>query len=149
MGTSWGGSCRSRSASSAICSSRARVSRTAADVATRSASCGNLALFSPIGPPQGFEVEFLHGKDRGHDPLAFRGVLLLHPPAQLGRHHLPGETVLVGEPAADAFPSAGGELGPILVDFLLALAVHHERDRFTERELGTSVESQELLPGRL
>src|SRR5688500_11980813 len=145
MGTSWGGSCRSRSASSAIFSSRARVSRTAADVATRSASCGNLALFSPIGPPQGFEVELLHGEHRRHYPLGLGGILVLQHALQLRGRHLPGKPELVGEPAADAFTASRRELGPVFVDLLLVFAVHHEGDRFIELEFGSTIESQALL----
>src|SRR6185503_2162321 len=49
-------------------------------------------------------------------------------------------------PAACAFfPAAGEQLLPVVVDFLLVLAVDHERNRLGELELRPAVQRDELL----
>ena len=53
--------------------------------------------------------------------------------AQGGRDDLPRQAVAVLQPAARALLAALGERDPQLVDLLLRLAVHEERDRLGER----------------
>jgi len=59
---------------------------------------------------------------------------------------LPGEAEFVLQPAALNLFAALGELAPIVVHLLLALAVDLERDRLGELEVGTAVQADESLP---
>src|SRR5438067_1914348 len=60
---------------------------------------------------------------------------ILAPLIPLVRHHLPGETVFIREPAAlHLLPAAGCELFPVIIDLLLRLTVDHKRDRFGKLE---------------
>src|SRR4051794_19490073 len=70
---------------------------------------------------------------------------LLHP---LGRD-LPGEPVLVLEPAARAFLAAFGELRPVVVDFVLVLTADLEGNGLVELELGAAVDTDEALTAKL
>src|SRR5437773_7155406 len=80
-----------------------------------------------------------------HQPL--HPSRILGPLVPLVRHHLPGKTVFIREPAALDFlaAAAGYELLPVIIDLLLPLAVDHERDRCGELELRPAVQGYELL----
>ena len=60
-------------------------------------------------------------------------------------HDLPGQAVLVLEPAARALLAALGELVPVVVDLVLVGAVDQQRDRLVEGELRAAVDGGELL----
>jgi hypothetical protein len=65
-----------------------------------------------------------------------------------GRHQS-GEVVLATVPHAPA-SAAGGERRPQVVDLVLHLAAHEQRDRFREPELRAAVQGDEVilcLPG--
>ena len=66
---------------------------------------------------------------------------LLHPAG----HHLPGEAVLVLQPAARPLLAARGQPLPVVVDVLLGLAVDLEGDSLVELELGAAVDADEPL----
>src|SRR5438552_1260160 len=75
---------------------------------------------------------------------------ILAPLVPLVRHHLPGETVFIGEPTAlHLLAAAGYEFFPVIIDLLLRLAVDHERDRRGELELRPAVQGHELLSVQL
>src|SRR5438046_6531461 len=89
-------------------------------------------------------MDLFHRHQCMHQPLHPSPILA--PLVPLVRHHLPGETVFIREPAALHFLAAAGyELLPIIIDLLLRLAVDHERDRGGELELRTAVQGHELL----
>jgi hypothetical protein len=58
---------------------------------------------------------------------------------------LPGEAESVLKPAALDFFATGGELGPVVVYFLLGVAADDERDGIGERVHWSAVERSELL----
>ena len=70
--------------------------------------------------------------------------------SSLARHDLPGETILIGQPAALHFlAAAGGELLPEMIDLLLRLAFDDERDRRGKLEFRSAVQGHELLARQL
>ena len=58
---------------------------------------------------------------------------------------LPGQAILVLQPAALTFLSAAGKLRPTIVDFRLGFAIDYERDCFVEAEMRSAVECDEFL----
>ena len=65
---------------------------------------------------------------------------------QGGRHDLPGEAVLVLQPAALRELAAFAQLLPVVVDLVLRFAGDLERYRLVELELRPAVEGHELQP---
>src|ERR1700729_2333103 len=63
-----------------------------------------------------------------------------------GGEDLPGQPVLVHQPAARDFRAALGEPAPVVVHLGLVLARDHDRDRRVERVLRAAVQPDELLP---
>ena len=58
----------------------------------------------------------------------------------LRRDHLPGEPVFIREPAAlHFFAAVRRQLLPVIIDFLLRLAVDYERNGFGELELRSTI----------
>src|SRR6266850_2485563 len=91
------------------------------------------------------DVDLFHLKHRLHDPLRFRGVLILKQFDQYSRNHLPRQTIFIFQPAALDFLPALGKLLPEIVHLFLRGAVYDERYGFGKFELGAAVKSYELL----
>src|SRR6266498_3820804 len=102
-------------------------------------------------PLQLRDVELLHPQQRLHGPPGLLLVRIAHHLGKHGRHDLPGEAVLVLEPAAllGLRVTARGQLVPVLIHFLLRLAHDLEGDGFVELEDGAAVERGERLPVEL
>ncbi len=64
---------------------------------------------------------------------------------QACRHNLPGEAELVLKPTALNLAASLGQLGQIIVHFLLRIAAHDKRYGFSELEYWTAVERSEGL----
>src|SRR5215470_5775061 len=124
------------------------VSRGATMLTSRAGIARRIAL-ARVRPPQRLDVDLLHLEHRRHQPLRPRRVLVADQLDQRRGDHLPRDAELVSEPAALDFLAAGGELRPEVVDFLLRLAVHHQRDRLGELEERPAVERGEVLPVEL
>src|SRR5689334_10195988 len=110
------------------------------------ASSQSNLLSTFVGAFQRRDVEFSHLEQRGHGPLALL-VGIAEPVDHLLRHHLPGQAVLVLEPAAHVRLriAAGGQLAPVVIELLLVLDIHLQGDRFVELEEGSAVECREGL----
>ena len=80
-----------------------------------------------------------------HDSLGFLRVFVLHEFAQDGGNDLPGEAEFVFQPAALDFLTADGEFLPIVIDFLLRLAIDDEGEGFGELEVRAAVQGDEFL----
>src|SRR5262245_30389867 len=81
---------------------------------------------------------------------AVSGVLVVQHFHHCGAHDLPRQPELVLEPATLHFLAARGERGPEeVVDLLLAVAVHHERNRLGELEDRSAVQRRERLSAQL
>src|ERR1035441_1292064 len=85
------------------------------------------------------------GLELGDDELlhahhGLHGLGVLDELGQAGGHDLPGEAELVLEPAAGDFGSAGGELRPVIVDFVLGVAADYEGDCVSELVRRAAVE---------
>src|SRR6476620_9657852 len=93
------------------------------------------------------DIDLLHPQQGLHRACCSCGIVILEQLGQHGRYDLPGESVLVLQPAALLRPrvSAAGELVPVVVDLLLRFAVDLQRHCFVERENGSPVESRERL----
>src|SRR2546428_11608917 len=98
-----------------------------------------------VGLLQLVDLHLVHLQHGFHHAIRLLRVLVLQELAQDGGHDLPGEAELVLEPAAPVGLSALGKLAPEVVDLLLRLAVHHERDREGEFKLGAAVQRHEVL----
>src|SRR6185436_3782956 len=62
---------------------------------------------------------------------------------------LPRQAVFVLEPAATTGCAVRGELVPVVIDLLLRLAPHEERDGLVEHERRAGIQGHELLPLQL
>src|SRR5260370_27222894 len=92
-----------------------------------------------IGTPQRLDVDLYHLQHCLHRFLA---------PNQLTHvrgNDLPGEAELVGEPAALYLLASGRKLLPKVVDLLLRVTLHDQRDGRREGEPRTAVESHDLV----
>src|SRR5208283_5644309 len=94
---------------------------------------------------QSRDVELFHRHHRAHYALNSRGVGALQHSRDDARKDLPGDTELVGEPAALARRSALGKLLPQRVNLGLIVAIDDERKRGRELEMRSAVQRQELL----
>src|SRR4051812_2499384 len=96
------------------------------------------------------DVDLLHLEHRLHRPIRLRSVLIAEQLAKGVRDDLPGQAELVGEPPALALLSAAGEeLLPVVIDFLLVLALHEKGDGRGELEDRAGVQDHELLSHEL
>src|SRR5207237_8427469 len=84
-------------------------------------------------PFQRPDVDLPHLQHRGHDALRLLPIRILEQLRQPRRADLPRQAEPVPAPAAGAFLPAVGELAPVGVDLVLALAHDLERDRLVER----------------
>src|SRR4029079_7086233 len=103
------------------------------------------ALLPVISFLQRRDVELLHLHHRLERALESRGLRVLHHLDHRRRHDLPRQTELVLEPTALLRPwiASGTQLLPVVVHFLLVLAVHLQRDRLVELEHRPGVERRE------
>src|SRR5215831_16216311 len=91
------------------------------------------------------DVDLVHLHHGVHDAFGFRFIRIAEHVAENDRADLPREAEFVFEPPARPGRSAiGGKFFPEIIDLLLRLAVHVERDRFGELELRAAVECYEL-----
>src|SRR5512135_2281010 len=91
------------------------------------------------------DVELLHLQQGRHDSLAPARVSIGHHVRQGGGQDLPRYAESVFEPAAllRRFIAAGAEAVPVVVQLLLGIATHLERDRFIELEYRASIQGGE------
>src|SRR3569832_2672424 len=113
-------------------------------------------MFESLSPlfidlPQGGNVDLLRLHNRPHDALRFRGVLIAQHLAKDRRRDLPRQPVIVFQPAAllRLLVADYRESVPVIVDLLLRLAMHLERDGLVELEYRTAVQRDELLSFQL
>src|SRR5207253_9115318 len=97
------------------------------------------------GPLQSRDVDLLHREHGLHDALALLRILVHKQLAEDRREDLPGEAELVLEPSALDLLAARGKLLPVVIHFVLILAVDEERYRLGELELRAAVQGHELL----
>src|SRR3954470_5878161 len=99
---------------------------------------------------QPLDIDLVHLQHGLHYPLGFFAILVLQHLAENTRYDLPREAIFVLQPAA-SLPraAAGGQLVPKLVNFLLRLATHKQRDGWSEGELWAAVQRVERLPFQL
>src|SRR5688572_5279452 len=104
-------------------------------------------------------VGFLNGRDvqllllhhLGKCALRFRRLVVADELRDGVGHDLPGQAVLVLQPAADLRGgiAASAQLLPVVVDFFLVLAAHLQRDRLVELEDRAAVQGRERPPVEL
>src|SRR5580692_6119884 len=102
-----------------------------------------------VGLLQRGDVELLHHEHGLGDPPHFLRVGIGDHVQEHGGEDLPGQPVLVHQPAARDFRAALGEPAPVVVHLGLVLARDHDRDRRVERVLRAAVQRDELLPVEL
>src|SRR5215469_1188231 len=90
-------------------------------------------------------IELLHLEHGPHHSLRSWRVLILQQLGQNGRNDLPGDAVLVFQPATLDLFSALFELLPIIVHFLLAGAVYNEGYGVRKAVVRTAVQGDVLL----
>src|SRR5207237_10877053 len=92
------------------------------------------------------DVSLLHLQQRRHHPVGALAGLFYHLRDHT-RHDLPRHSVAVLEPAAllRLRVPTDGEALPVVVHFVLAVAIHLKRDRFVEPEERPTVERSERL----
>ena len=90
------------------------------------------------------DVELLHAK---HRALRLRRFVILQHLGQSLRHDLPGEAISVLQPPALLCLriAALRQLLPVVVDLVLRVAEHLQRDRLVELERGAAIERRERL----
>src|SRR5437660_11808739 len=94
---------------------------------------------------QGVDVELLHPQHRLHGRVGLLRILVSQHLAQGGGNDLPGQAVLVLEPAAWVFSTGRRQLRPERIDFLLRLTVDEQGYRLRELELRAAVQGVEVL----
>src|ERR1700730_12142454 len=98
-----------------------------------------------VGLLQFLDVELDHFEHGVHHAFRLICVLVLQQLTQNSRDDLPRHPELVPEPAALLRFPAPGELSPQVIDFLLRLAIHQERNGGCELELRAAVQCRKLL----
>ncbi len=105
-----------------------------------------LLLLPVAGFLESGDVEFFHFEQGLHDAIGFLRIGIAHEFTQSGGNDLPKETEFVLEPTALTFLAAPrGELGPVVVNFVLRVAGDNEGNRFGEFEVRAGVQSCEFL----
>src|SRR5262245_43571322 len=98
-----------------------------------------------VGALERRNVELLHLQERFRHPLRLLDVAIAKHGGQYRWHDLPREAEAVLEPAAGALFAALAQLAPEVVDLLLRLTSHLERDGLVEREVRPAIQSGERV----
>ena len=99
-----------------------------------------------VRPLQRCDVELPHLQKCLGDPRGLFGIGVHQHVGKDRRHDLPGHAIAVLQPAARALFATLGEPGPVVIDLVLRLAMHLERDGLVELELRSAVQAHEALP---
>jgi hypothetical protein len=105
---------------------------------------GNSSAF--VGLLKFGDIQFPHSEHGLHCPLGALRVRSGNQRWKHGRHHLPGHSVPILQPAAHAFRTAVGQRCPVPVHGGLVLAVHNEGYGFGEAGLPGPVQCRKRAP---